>query len=98
MLTDDQRARCAVMCGWRKGSFSSMHPLSKPPSIETMPEEWGKLMERAMDAQWEFGKEGGGFFARPAERALHRPTIWADTIGECVCLAALAMDKETRDE
>jgi len=114
MLTDDQRARCAEMCGWElrdkggPGELKWFFPYwisaeriergHEPPPIETMPKEWAKLMERAMDARYRFGKDTRGYHVAheplPIGKttALMLPTITADTLGECVCLAALAME------
>ncbi len=101
MLTDDQRARCAVMCGWTyeahlprwlsQDGTQSTHGMAPP--IETMPEEWAKLMERAMKAGWEFGyNDAAGYYAEGKHAYHAHDDHYADSIGECVCLAALAME------
>jgi len=108
-LTDDQRARCATLCGWTatlQGMSDVVYRRAglpehyRPPPIETMPEEWTKLMERAMRKGWEvyYSEAKEKFTARWWNDFEAKNAIRADTIGECVCLAALAMDKETRDE
>ena len=107
MLTDNQRARCAVMCGCTKSSLTgnwiapiTARVFNEPPPIETMPDEWAKLMERAMRKGREvyYSEAREKFTARWWTDFEAKNAIRADTIGERACLAALAMDKETRDE
>lgn len=99
-LTDEQRARCAKMCGWERSENPLGHvlwmppnwrgrPCSEPPPIETMPEEWSKLMERLRDNRVALYPtlERDGWIAYPPACAV----VSAD-FGECVCLAALAME------
>jgi len=102
MLTDDQRRVLAEMCGWefipnacRTGSWANPERdqmyFPEPPPIEEMPEEWVKLMERVLQDYWEFGhSKSEGYYADGCIDG-HK-IIYADTIGECVCLAALAME------
>jgi len=104
-LTDDQRRVLAEMCGWntRPDDFDDKIQWwwpegcvnhwerryagrRAPPPIETMPEEWSKLMERLRVADIWLVPAGGQW------EAVHDDWRIYGALGECVCLAALAME------